>query len=85
MFKNLVDTVIVLVHINGSQHGKHVGLGTSEGCKALTLKMKGKKIMNRLYDTIDDEEDMSDEEKRETYFAEEANEQMERDWQDSHH
>jgi hypothetical protein len=37
---------------------------------------------DKLYEQIDKEEDMTDAEKREAYFAEIQNERDEEDWQD---
>jgi len=39
---------------------------------------------DKLYYVIDDDDEMSDAEKRETYFAEKDNEEAEEDWQNKH-
>lgn len=39
---------------------------------------------DKLYEQIDREEDMTDSEKREAYFAEIENDRMEQEWRDEH-
>ena len=39
---------------------------------------------DRLYDLIDEDEEMSDEEKREAYFSEIAEDEAEQEWEESH-